>query len=88
MLQLIGQCGPLVGTRLYPAEDAPFYLKGMVSCAGAMVLVALLSLGLRFYLARCNGNAQGRGEYGEIGDEGHELVSNRAKRKEAFEYML
>lgn len=88
MLQLIGQCGPLVGTRLYPEEEAPLYIKGMVACAGAMVLVALLSLALRFYLMRKNASSQGRGAYGEIGEEGNELVSNRAKRKEPFQYML
>lgn len=90
MLQLIGQCGPLVGTRLYPEEEAPLYLKGMVTCAGAMVLVACLSMVLRFYLGRKNrmGVGEGRGEYGEIGEEGHELVSKRGVRKERFEYML
>ncbi|KAL2754476.1 hypothetical protein ACRALDRAFT_1019523, partial [Sodiomyces alcalophilus JCM 7366] len=25
LLQLVGQCGPLIGTRLYPDRDAPFY---------------------------------------------------------------
>jgi MFS family permease len=88
MLQLIGQCGPLVGTRLYPEEEAPLYLKGMVACAGAMVLVASLSLVLRFYLVKKNKEGLGRGEYGEIGGEGDEPYSKRLQRKETFEYML
>jgi len=75
VLQVIGQCGPLVGVRLYPEEEAPFYVRGMGICAGAMVGVAVLAGGLRVYLGRRNR----RGEYGKIGDRGG---------KEAFMYML
>ncbi|TVY13436.1 putative ABC transporter ATP-binding protein [Lachnellula arida] len=75
ILQVIGQCGPLVGVRLYPEEEAPFYVRGMGVCAGAMAGVAILALGLRVYLGRKNR----RVEYGKIGDRGG---------KEAFRYML
>lgn len=54
MLQMIGQCGPLIGTRLYPDADAPLYLRGMTTCAIAMVLVAILSVCLRVYLQKEN----------------------------------
>jgi len=86
MLQLIGQCGPLVGTRLYPESDAPLYVTGMVACAGAMVFVACLSVGLRVYLGRKN--KIGRGDYGMIEDEGMGLVGSMRKEKEPFKYML
>ncbi|KAE9371127.1 major facilitator superfamily transporter [Stipitochalara longipes BDJ] len=86
MLQLIGQCGPLVGTRLYPESDAPFYVTGMAACACAMVFVACLSVGLRVYLGRKN--RSGNAEYGMIGDEGVGLVGSRRKEKEPFKYML
>ncbi|TVY81108.1 putative transporter [Lachnellula suecica] len=75
VLQVIGQCGPLVGTRLYPEEEAPLYIRGMAVCAGAMVCVAVLALGLRFYLARKNR----RVAYGKIGHE---------REREGFTYML
>ncbi|KAK4103763.1 MFS general substrate transporter [Parathielavia hyrcaniae] len=29
LMQVVGQCGPLVGTRLYPDRDAPYYARGM-----------------------------------------------------------
>lgn len=86
MLQLIGQCGPLVGTRLYPDTDAPLYLRGMAICAGAMVLVALLALILRFYLARKNREELER--YNEIGDAGDTLVGKERGREKPFVYML
>ncbi|UNI21960.1 hypothetical protein JDV02_007898 [Purpureocillium takamizusanense] len=50
LLQLVGQCGPLVGTRLYPDADAPYYVRGMGACACAMLSVAVLAAVLRFYL--------------------------------------
>jgi MFS family permease len=89
MLQLIGQCGPLVGTRLYPDEDAPMYVRGMSTCAGAMVLVAILSLTLRTYLKRKN--AKNDIAYKAVDDETREsLVGKRSSGSShvGFEYML
>ncbi|KAK3368912.1 major facilitator superfamily domain-containing protein [Lasiosphaeria ovina] len=54
LLQLVGQCGPLVGTRLYPDADAPYYTRGMAACALAMLAVAVLAGALRWVLARRN----------------------------------
>lgn len=54
LLNLIGQCGPLLGTRLYPSSEGPFYVKGQSVCAGFMFLFCLLALLLRTLLAREN----------------------------------
>jgi MFS family permease len=89
ILQVIGQCGPLVGTRLYPDTDAPLYVKGMSICAGAMVLVAVLAIVLRIYLTRENSKKELA--YGLVGDEAQEtLVSKEDQGISAarFEYML
>lgn len=43
MLNLHGQIGPLVGTRLYPDSDKPYYVKGMAVCSLFMFLTALLA---------------------------------------------
>lgn len=48
------QCGPLLGTRLYPKEDGPYYVRGMTVCAGAMVCVCLLVVVQRWRLKREN----------------------------------
>ncbi|OBT88309.1 hypothetical protein VE02_03406 [Pseudogymnoascus sp. 03VT05] len=83
MLQLVGQCGPLVGTRLYPDVDAPYYTRGMAGCAGAMVVVAILAIILRFYLSRKNRNngKQNGGEYVEVDKEEEDtLVGENARR--------
>ncbi|TAQ84505.1 hypothetical protein B7494_g7167 [Chlorociboria aeruginascens] len=86
VLQLIGQCGPLLGTRIYPGIDAPLYTRGMSICAAAMVLVALLALILRFYLS--SKNKASEMEYGKIPDEDHTLVHSGRPSKMTFKFML
>ncbi|EFX01484.1 major facilitator superfamily transporter [Grosmannia clavigera kw1407] len=54
MLNIIGQCGPILGTRMFPTGDSPYYVKGMSVCAAFMFFNALLSLSLRQYLAYKN----------------------------------
>ncbi|KAH7115327.1 major facilitator superfamily domain-containing protein [Dendryphion nanum] len=51
ILNLIGQCGPLLGTRLYPSRDGPYYVKGQAVCAAFMFFVATLAMLLRYILS-------------------------------------
>lgn len=50
MLNFIGQCGPLLGTRLYPAAEGPLYVKGQSVCAAFMGFTCILALSLRTLL--------------------------------------
>jgi len=50
LLQMIGQCGPILGTRLYPKDEGVYYVKGMSVCAAFMFFNAILTLSLRQYL--------------------------------------
>ncbi|KAL2126425.1 hypothetical protein VTI74DRAFT_933 [Chaetomium olivicolor] len=90
LLQVVGQCGPLVGTRLYPESDAPYYTTGMSVCAGAMVGVAVLAGVLRWWLVRVNRRwEREEGESGEGSEEGEALVgANGEGRGRRFRYML
>ncbi|CAK7220987.1 hypothetical protein SBRCBS47491_004373 [Sporothrix bragantina] len=54
LFQVIGQCGPLVGTRLYPDTDGPLFLRGMRTMAAAMLGVAVLGVVLTAVLRRRN----------------------------------
>ncbi|KAF6815448.1 major facilitator superfamily transporter [Colletotrichum sojae] len=90
LMQIVGQCGPLVGTRLYPDRDAPFYAPGMQACAGAMLGVAVLALFLRFYLGYLNRkidvvtvDADAEEEEGLVGSRGRSVTAG-----EGFRYML
>ncbi|KAG8157496.1 hypothetical protein KVR01_012538 [Diaporthe batatas] len=49
VMNLVGQCGPLLGTRVFPAREAPYYARGMAVCAAFMAFNAVLALGLRTY---------------------------------------
>lgn len=50
ILNLVGQCGPLLGTRVYSKKEGPDYVKGHGICAAFMCLVAVLAFVLRFVL--------------------------------------
>lgn len=47
LLNIIGQCGPFLGTRIYPAAQGPYYVTGMAICSGFMFFAAALALLLR-----------------------------------------
>lgn len=84
LLQLIGQCGPLLGTRLYPTSDEPFFAPGMRACAVAMMGVAGLCLALRTYMKRWNERA-GSELRRPLMEE--EMVEDKGPDEE-FRYML
>ncbi|KAK3721072.1 hypothetical protein LTR37_003362 [Vermiconidia calcicola] len=81
VLNVIGQMGPLVGTRLYPDHDAPYYVTGMSVCAGAMLMVFILAFALRVVLMR--ENRKRRARWREV--EGEALVGQ--SRTKEFMYL-
>ncbi|MCJ1328643.1 hypothetical protein MMC10_005320 [Thelotrema lepadinum] len=54
IMNIVGQLGPLVGTHLYPDDDAPYYVKGMLICGIFMSTVGVLAWILRRILRREN----------------------------------
>ncbi|EEA26207.1 hypothetical protein EYB25_003452 [Talaromyces marneffei] len=50
MLNLIGQCGPFLGTNSFPSSDSPRYARGLWICAAFMFFNLFLCLGLRTLL--------------------------------------
>lgn len=82
VLNVIGQLGPLVGVHLYPANEGPYYVKGMSICAGFMSAVAILSLCLRAFLAHKNRNSKIL--YELVGSDD----SRESKPKTRFEFFL
>lgn len=54
LMQYIGQCGPILGTRVFREVDAPFFVRGMLVGGAAMFMVSALSLILRIYVKREN----------------------------------
>ncbi|RMZ18398.1 hypothetical protein D0862_00376 [Hortaea werneckii] len=79
MLNIIGQMGPLVGTRLYPDAEAPYYVKGMAVCAVSMAMVAGLALALRLVLKAQNAKSSREWDVHEPEAEGEALVGSNSK---------
>lgn len=50
LLNVVGQCGPLLGTRMYPTNEGPFYVKGQSVCAAFMFFTTFLVIVLRTLL--------------------------------------
>jgi MFS family permease len=54
ILTTIGQCGPLLGTSVFPATDAPYYRMGMWVCCSFCFFVFVLAMMLSLLLRREN----------------------------------
>ena len=50
LLNLVGQCGPLLGTNIFPPADGPRYVRGLSICAAFIFFNAFLALALRTLL--------------------------------------
>ncbi|KAK9778083.1 putative Major facilitator superfamily (MFS) profile domain-containing protein [Seiridium cardinale] len=51
LINLVGQCGPFLGTNVFPASQSPRYVEGMSICAAFMFFSAILALTQRFLLS-------------------------------------
>ncbi|KAI1329735.1 major facilitator superfamily domain-containing protein [Xylariaceae sp. FL0255] len=86
LLQVVGQCGPLLGAQLYPNRDAPYFEPGMWSCAAGMLGVAVLALILRLYLIVLNRRLNR--EEGEEDEAARGLVASTSRKQRGFRYMI
>ncbi|KAJ5687514.1 hypothetical protein N7536_010133 [Penicillium majusculum] len=51
---MVGQTGSIAGSRFFPKEEGPFYIKGMAISAGLLFFAAILAQVLRVLLSREN----------------------------------
>jgi MFS family permease len=82
LLQMLGQCGPLLGTRLYPDSQGPEYVQGSLACAGSMVIVCILVGVQRWRLKRINR----RRDKEEIMAQAESVDGRRVEKR--FRFML
>ena len=72
IMNVIGQCGPLIGAQLYPRSDGPYYVRGMAICAGFMCGVFALAFALKIVLNKENKRLrkvqQDSGDSGEVAE--------------------
>lgn len=50
LLNVVGQCGPILGTRIFPDSEAPRFIKGQAICTAFMFFTVFLAFGLRTLL--------------------------------------
>lgn len=88
ILNSVGQCGPLLGTRIYPATDSPYYRKGMWVCVAFMLFNAFLALVLRTLLVWENKKLDRK--YGTTEESSDEVISAPGVENDgpAFRYVL
>ncbi|RFU26658.1 hypothetical protein B7463_g9683, partial [Scytalidium lignicola] len=65
ILNIVGQCGPLLGTHIYPGNQGPYYREGMWICAAFMLFNGFLALTLRTLLVWENKKLDAK--YGAVG---------------------
>lgn len=87
IMNLIGQMGPLIGTSIFPDEDAPYFAKGMSICALFMMSVAVFAGVLRWVLIKENRKLRESGDAEYAGVPLEEGGSTRRERKK-FTFML
>lgn len=54
LMATVGQCGPILGTRIFPAKDGPYYRKGGWISVGCLLLGACTAVFLTCYFAYKN----------------------------------
>lgn len=63
VMNVVGQCGPLIGVNLFPRSDGPHYVSGMVVSGIFMSGVVVLAAILRWKLTRMNESQSTRPAY-------------------------
>ncbi|CZT51835.1 related to nicotinamide mononucleotide permease [Rhynchosporium secalis] len=86
MLNVIGQCGPLLGTRLYPLHEGPYYRKGMWVCASFMLFNGFLAFALRCLLQWENKKLDEK--YGVVEDMGEDDGLGNENEGPRFRFIL
>ncbi|POY76109.1 hypothetical protein BMF94_0832 [Rhodotorula taiwanensis] len=79
ILNLIGQCGPFLGTRLFPKHQGPYYHKGTAICSAFVFFVAILAVVLRLSLLYLNRKRDEK--YGYVDRKNQEALQEMAVRE-------
>ena len=86
VLATMGQCGPVLGTNVFPKTDEPYYRKGMWVSCGACLLVFVCACLQMFILWRSN--KQRDAKYGKDRDDAHLDVGNKTGQDKMFRYVI
>ncbi|PYI01063.1 MFS general substrate transporter [Aspergillus sclerotiicarbonarius CBS 121057] len=82
-----GQCGPILGTNIFPDSDKPYYRKGMWISCGACLVVVVMGCCQMFLLWRANRRID-RESQRNGGDSNVNQSDMRYGTEEQFRYIL
>jgi MFS family permease len=81
-----GQCGPILGTQIFPTHDMPYYREGMWISCGACLLVVVFACLQMFILWRENKKRDEK--YGANRDTVHLDTPTEFGNEKQFRYVL
>ena len=81
-----GQCGPILGTRIFPKSEKPYYRKGMWISCGACLLVVVCSCIQMALLHRANKKRDKK--YGKDREVVHLENPNEFGNDKQFRYVV
>jgi hypothetical protein len=81
-----GQCGPVLGTNIFPPSEAPYYRKGMWISCGACLLVFFLAMLQSFLLWRENQRRDRK--YGKERDTTYIPVQDELGNDKYFRFVI
>ncbi|KAK6214347.1 hypothetical protein LQW54_004575 [Pestalotiopsis sp. IQ-011] len=86
LMNTIGQCGPFLGTNIFPTTQAPRYTEGMSVCAAFMFFCAILAFAQRCLLSW--ENAKLDREFGPVDDKDEKNTRAGEDYGSHFRYVL
>lgn len=79
LLQIVGQCGPVLGSHLFPEREGPRYQKGCLISFAFLIFAGILAMVLRLHLQKLNKKL-------DEAEESSSIVETPSEEK--FRYIL
>ncbi|PMD47031.1 MFS general substrate transporter [Hyaloscypha variabilis F] len=88
LMNFVGQCGPLLGTHIFPLSEAPLYHKGFYISFGACTLAALLAFVQIAWLKHLNNRLDAK--CGRVQEEVNieDEIGNETESSTNFRFIL
>ncbi|KAG0649405.1 putative transporter [Hyphodiscus hymeniophilus] len=88
LMNFVGQCGPLLGTHIFPLSEAPHYHKGFYISFGACTIAACLAFVQIGWLKHLNNRLDAK--YGPVQAEVNleDEIGNETESSTNFRYIL
>ncbi|KAJ5263389.1 hypothetical protein N7478_010994 [Penicillium angulare] len=86
IMMTVGQCGPLLGTNMFPSSEGPYYRRGSWVCCSFALLSAVAAATLSLLLWRENKRRDRI--YGPVREGQHVDMSSSESREAGLRYII